>query len=449
MRTAIALTLTHFLWQGAILAAISAVTLRALNRARPETRYAVACLTLLLMAAAPAVTLLYLTGRASTPLTISARAVDAILVVPGVLATAPASHWSDWILLAWLCGATLCALRNAGGLALATWRMTTGRTADLGLQTRVDRLAGLAGMTRRVSAYLSDRVTVPSVIGVLRPVVVVPVSTLLQLTPSQLDAILSHELAHIARHDFLVNCLQSVVEAALLYHPAVWWISARMRQERELCCDAAAVSASGGDAKGYARALLTLAESSHLAAAVPAATSGDLHARIARLLGVPQSAAPASAARMAGVLLVLTAALAAGLIARPADPPPPPPPPAPKAQPAPLPAKAPRSAVQPRKASMPPPPPPPPPLPATAERDRRINYARERFAGDDTSRGRIYVQYGPPDEIEVHTRESRENWLYRNTGTEFEFTGEKPELTRVRFDGQDYRRVQPSSGGKK
>ena len=72
----------------------------------------------------------------------------------------------------------------------------------------------------------------------------VPVSALAGLTPRQVEAILAHELAHIRRHDYVVNLLQTVVETLLFYHPAVWWLSHRIRVERENCCDDLAVSHS-------------------------------------------------------------------------------------------------------------------------------------------------------------------------------------------------------------
>src|SRR5688572_32534263 len=78
------------------------------------------------------------------------------------------------------------------------------------------------------------------------------------ITPQQLQAVLAHELAHIKRHDYLVNVFQVVAETVFFYHPAVWWTSKQIRIERELCCDDIAVR-SCGDPIGYARALTALA----------------------------------------------------------------------------------------------------------------------------------------------------------------------------------------------
>jgi uncharacterized protein (TIGR03435 family) len=136
-----------------------------------------------------------------------------------------------------------------------------------------------------VRLLVSALVQVPTVVGWLRPVILVPVGALGGLPAEQLEALLRHELAHIRRHDYLVNILQSVAEALLFYHPAVWWVSGHIRAERELCCDDVAVSVSG-DALTYARALVQLESyrPAHLGAAV-AANGGSLADRIARLLG--------------------------------------------------------------------------------------------------------------------------------------------------------------------
>src|SRR5204862_7224915 len=103
----------------------------------------------------------------------------------------------------------------------------------------------------------SAGVPVPAVLGGVRPVVLLPASAVTGLTPLQLDALLAHELAHVRRYDYLVNVLQSVIETLLFYHPAVWWVSRRVRDEREHCCDDLAVTVCG-DAHAYATALLDM-----------------------------------------------------------------------------------------------------------------------------------------------------------------------------------------------
>src|SRR5205814_3969509 len=99
----------------------------------------------------------------------------------------------------------------------------------------------------------------PCVLGWLKPIILVPISATTGLSPQQIEGILAHELAHVRRNDYLVNLAQTVVETVLFYHPAVWWISRTIRQEREHCCDDIAAQ-TAGDARGYARALVAMEE---------------------------------------------------------------------------------------------------------------------------------------------------------------------------------------------
>ena len=140
-------------------------------------------------------------------------------------------------------------------------------------------------MSRPVRLYMSAIADVPTVIGWIRPCILLPVSAITGLVEAQLRAILAHELAHIRRYDYLVNLLQNAIETLLFYHPAVWWVSLTIRRERENCCDDIAVEVCG-DVMLYANALAQLEE---LRGSIPepalAATGGDLVARILRLTG--------------------------------------------------------------------------------------------------------------------------------------------------------------------
>ena len=124
-------------------------------------------------------------------------------------------------------------------------------------QQALSKLAAKIRLSRPVPLLVSALVQVPTVVGWLRPVVLVPVGALGGLPAEYLEALLLHELAHIRRQDYLVNMLQSVAEALLFYHPAVWWVSGHIRAERELCCDDVAVSVFG-NALTYASALAHL-----------------------------------------------------------------------------------------------------------------------------------------------------------------------------------------------
>jgi beta-lactamase regulating signal transducer with metallopeptidase domain len=304
-------TLVHFVWQGGLIALAGAAALRFLRTASAQARYGIACAALAAMLVSPAMTARVIStsaqaeqptfqqfvfvgnGLTAIPRTggIAARPVheglgsaDAWLVV---------NRWLPVLVSTWLAGVALLLVRLSGGW----WRVRRLHRASLAAavsswQVVGDRLGLRLHLGRMVHIVDSVLVETPTVIGWLRPVIILPIAAFANLTPAQVEAILAHELAHIRRHDYLVNLLQTMAETLLFYHPAVWWVSARIRAEREHCCDAVAVDACG-DAVGYAAALAEL-ETSRLARPAPigptalalAATGGSLVERVRRVLSV-------------------------------------------------------------------------------------------------------------------------------------------------------------------
>jgi beta-lactamase regulating signal transducer with metallopeptidase domain len=153
------------------------------------------------------------------------------------------------------------------------------------VERAMNELVEVMGLARGVKILRSRRIEVPTVIGWLEPVILVPASAIGGLSPQQLRTILAHELAHIRRHDFAVNLVQTAVETLLFFHPAVWWISRQVRIEREHCCDDEAVALCG-DPVDYARALATMEELRLGPVPAVAANGGSLSGRIRRLLGI-------------------------------------------------------------------------------------------------------------------------------------------------------------------
>ncbi|HEX9707922.1 MAG TPA: M56 family metallopeptidase, partial [Steroidobacteraceae bacterium] len=149
----------------------------------------------------------------------------------------------------------------------------------------LEELRQSMGIRRAVRVVESTVATVPTVIGWLRPVILVPTCALTGLAPGHLRALLAHELGHVRRHDYLVNLMQALLECLLFYHPAVWWISTRIRQEREFCCDDLAAAACG-DVLLYARALAELEHTREPAPMLALGANGSpLMQRIRRLVG--------------------------------------------------------------------------------------------------------------------------------------------------------------------
>lgn len=258
--------LLHFVWQGTLISATLWIALRFTRHHR--TRYALASAALLLMALAPITS--YGPAASETellrPMGTGGPHAQAIVWVaqPSPLA---------WLPYAWLAGVVLCSVRVVRAAA-ATHRLLRHAHDVPHLRPHF--------FDRAVRLVESARVTVPAQLGILRPVILLPLGFAAQLSPAQLEAILAHEFAHIRRHDYLVNLLQLCVETLLFYHPGVWWVSSIMRREREHCADALALELTG-DRHAYASALLTL-EETRQAGFATAANGGDLKARIERIL---------------------------------------------------------------------------------------------------------------------------------------------------------------------
>ncbi len=155
-------------------------------------------------------------------------------------------RYSVWLTPFWLAGVLILSLRQLGGWVLTRRVLKFARPiTDSALQNRLAELAKALKLRRAVKFVQSTLADVPMVIGVFRPVLILPVSLLTGLTPAQCDAILAHELAHIRRYDFLLNLMQVMIETLLFYHPAIWWISRRIRLDREFCCDDIAAQFNG------------------------------------------------------------------------------------------------------------------------------------------------------------------------------------------------------------
>lgn len=310
----LAYSLLHFLWQGLLVAIVFVVLIWLLRRRSANARYVTGCLALLAMLVCPVATWM-LSARIqyavaptavvghvrqiiqesqaneqpdiATAENVRSGEATARAMVSQIRSMIPSlNSVVCYFVPFWFVGVSLLSLR----LVLASGQMhrVKHRATVLGVswQVRLNLLAQRLGLRYAVQLLESDRMEAPITVGWLRPVILLPVSALTGLSPSQLQAILLHELAHIRRHDYLVNLIQSAVDTLLFYHPAVWLVSRHVRKMREHCCDDIAVAACGNPI-GYSDALTKMAElgggQSRLALA---ARDGDLKARIHRVLGI-------------------------------------------------------------------------------------------------------------------------------------------------------------------
>ncbi|GHG75682.1 M56 family metallopeptidase [Comamonas sp. JC664] len=304
--------LLGFVWQGAVVALAVAGLLALMPQRAARLRYATACLGLVVMVLLPVVTFLTALAEATrdaTAGTFEALAHAGMLTVVATDSVVlPDVPWTEalrpWLLPAWCCGVLLLSARTVVAWGV-TQRMTRRDThaPPAPWQEALTRALSRVRLARPVRLLASARVDVPMVIGLWRPLILVPAGAIVGLTPAQLEAVLAHELAHIRRHDYLVNLLQSFVETLLFYHPAVWWLSHRIREEREHCADDLAVQCCG-DVVLYARALALIEEQRFGATPHPAlgVGGGALLARVRRLLSAAEPRSPRRPWRLASGL---------------------------------------------------------------------------------------------------------------------------------------------------
>lgn len=293
---ALATVLVDFLWQGALIGLLAWLALALLRNARPQARYAVACLALLACALLPAWQLSQAVGDAA-PMA-DARAflagaglpagVARLHVAPAFDALAPLPAPPDellpWIVAAWGAGAAARALRMACGLLWIRRLRLRSRADHDGWQQSLDLLARRLGIRRSVALRIVADGDSPLSIGWWKPVVLLPAALALRMPVHLLEALLAHELAHVRRLDYLVNLLQGAVEVLLFYHPVTWWLSRRIRIEREQVADDIAASALGEPR----RLAIALSRLDSFAAPIPtfaqAAHGGQLMSRIRQLV---------------------------------------------------------------------------------------------------------------------------------------------------------------------
>ena len=320
--------LIHFLWQGIIIALLLELALGLAGRKNASLRYVLCGLALASMPVCLVDTYLTL-GRETysvVPHTVSAeiaavgasslRGAPAAVHAMGGLASLEMpsfdlNQWLPGIVAVWLGGVVILAGRKAGALVVL-WRLRRR-----GLYVPSDAMCELCRNAcekigvdpRRVYLGISSLVQVPMTMGCIRPVILFPAALLSGLSTSEIELLMAHELAHIRRCDYLVNLIQTAVETLFFYHPVTWWMSRRMRQERENCCDDL-VAARSTEVVAYATVLYRLAALSLSSeeSLVTAASGGSLVQRIRRLADEP---APSSSW---GLPLLLTFLAVLGMV---------------------------------------------------------------------------------------------------------------------------------------
>ncbi len=297
----LSLTLLHFLWQGLLVALVLKSALLIVSNKKPQLRYLLSALAMLANLLLLLITfgIIYRAELAST------GASASILTLTNLMheLKQPDSFFSyqelseflpsflPYIAILWLATVVLLAsklLLEIYNVNKLPQQGTIEPSREL--LARFNELAKQLNLTITPKLFISLKVDVPMAIGWLKPVVLIPTTMISGLNSAQLEMLILHELAHIRRHDYLVNFLQTFVEILLFFHPAVLWVSKQMRNEREYCSDDIAVQHCG-NAVAYAHtladtaSLCTKAQHKHtIPNMAMAASGGDLKQRVVRLV---------------------------------------------------------------------------------------------------------------------------------------------------------------------
>ncbi len=330
-------TLLHFCWQSTAIVIAYALIDRCTKRASTVLRYGIAMSVLALMPLVAAATFLeqeQLISQVRQDQQQFARSRVGTMhsaLIEQLPMAAPAMGNSElWIAehaglllpsmdVLWLAGVLVLATRAAGGWwELRSLRLRAKAIVPQHLQLSFDKLSSRYRLSRQTMLRVSDEVISPMAFGIWRTVVLMPLSAATSLPSDQLEAVLAHELAHVRRWDYLCNLLQTSVECLFFFQPAMWWVSRKAREFREVCCDEVAAEACA-DPVVYAEALLHMEEQRgkniRLAVALHG-HGGTLLNRVRRVMGEKAMEQQSmSGIRMAAVGVVLMALYVAPRVA--------------------------------------------------------------------------------------------------------------------------------------
>ncbi|MBA2114621.1 M56 family metallopeptidase [Bremerella alba] len=318
--------LLHFVWQATVLYCAWRLISTLPQFRLPQSRYCGALATLLLILMCPAITFGLLDTRdlptgsrpellveASTP----QISLETETTSNGAFASKDTTSAQDllntahnnssyslanvaylvvliqpYLMLFWTTGVIVLGLRICISYLGTVWLRRVGLgSIDSDLLVRYANLATRLNLLHLPPVAFSHRISQALTVGLLRPMVLLPAAWMTEISPEVLEAVLSHELAHIRRQDLWINFLQRVAETIFFYHPVVWWISTEIRREREVCCDDLAIEALG-QRLGYAKSLEQVASWQHdhsngmLAAHFLGEHQGQLIGRVRQILGI-------------------------------------------------------------------------------------------------------------------------------------------------------------------
>jgi beta-lactamase regulating signal transducer with metallopeptidase domain len=308
----------HSLWQATLIAIVSGIVMIALRKKSAKLRYVLSNISLLAVLVAAVITFgMHYDFGAKPKNTVSNHTLNIIEsdAAPTLAETGEMISNADGIaqntlfnlstfkgyfnehlpliVTLWLLGVALFLLRLMGSVSYIYYlKNRMNFPTDEYWTDMIDNLSKKAGLKQAVELVESAMVRTPVVVGFLKPMILFPMGVINRLAPEEVEAILAHELAHVLRHDYIFNIFQSIVEALFYYHPAVWWLSGQIRNERESACDDIAINLINSK-MNYAKALVTIQEMSYYPMNVALGFAGQKKnqfvMRMHRILNVQQN----------------------------------------------------------------------------------------------------------------------------------------------------------------
>lgn len=301
--SSLAITLVHFCWQAILIALFVKVILTLTSKRLSQFRYYAAISALLGCCFAPIYTFYYFYNQYASQYVnndLWANGANSNELASALSQASPQWTQSFSVFEGLLNETYLVVIWGLGVLLMLTkfilevnftYRLSRTETSHVSseVQKMLSNIASQFGILRRVRILKSGLVTVPVVIGWLKPTILLPVAITIGMERQQLELIIAHELAHVKRFDFLTNLLQNLIQVLFFYHPCVYWINKMIREEREYICDSMAIRVKGETTEArmdLAKALLSTAElkEGNLSLVAVAASDGHLKNRVSRIL---------------------------------------------------------------------------------------------------------------------------------------------------------------------
>ena len=338
LQHALAWTVIHAIWQLFIVALITGAVMIAIRKKKAETKFNVYGIALTLMMIFSVFTFVYYHNSSqSLNNSVISEEDDATanteVVYSNSIIETPTSFMSDiqlkvydykyYIVLAWLIGMALSLLRLMSNIGyIHVLRSKMNFPVEEFWTEQLDALKARLGVQKGIQLFESALVRSPLVLGHLKPMILFPIGAINRLEVGEVEAILAHELAHIMRSDYFVNILIHLFESIYFFHPATWWLTSHMKDERENACDDVAVSICGSKID-YAKSLVAVQDMTYYSPQLAMSFANgqrknQLLLRVNRLIAPPKINTSWKDISTAAVMICV-AVLTIGMASKPID----------------------------------------------------------------------------------------------------------------------------------